>query len=94
MRLHRTPLVVSVLCLILAYAAPQLLAGKKDKPPEATQNERKRALHALNRLTFGPRPGDVQAVLNMGVDKWIDGDAPRTLPHIAHGCSRNSGQFP
>src|SRR6267378_4375132 len=72
MRLHRTQLVVSVLCLILAYAAPQLLAGKKDKPPEATQNERKRALHALNRLTFGPRPGDVQAVLNMGVDKWID----------------------
>ena len=72
MRLRRTQLVVSVLCLILAYAAPQLLAGKKDKPPEGTQNERKRALHALNRLTFGPRPGDVQAVLNMGVDKWID----------------------
>ena len=72
MRLRRTQLVVSVLCLILAYAAPQLLAGKKDKPQEATQDERKRALHALNRLTFGPRPGDVQAVLNMGVDKWID----------------------
>jgi uncharacterized protein (DUF1800 family) len=72
MRLHRTPLVVSVLCLILADAAPQLLAGKKDKPPVATQNERKRALHALNRLTFGPRPGDVQAVLNMGVDTWMD----------------------
>jgi uncharacterized protein (DUF1800 family) len=72
MRLRRTQLVVSVFCLILAYAAPQLLAGKKDKPPEATQNERKRALHALNRLTFGPRPGDVPAVLNMGVDKWID----------------------
>jgi uncharacterized protein (DUF1800 family) len=72
MRLRRTQLVVSALCLILAYAAPQPLAGKKDKPPQATQNERKRALHALNRLTFGPRPGDVQAVLNMGVDKWID----------------------
>jgi uncharacterized protein (DUF1800 family) len=72
MRLRRPQLVVSVLCLILAYAAPQLLAGKKDKPPQATQNERKRALHALNRLTFGPRPGDLQAVLNMGVDKWID----------------------
>src|SRR6202049_3175035 len=72
MRLRRTQLVVSVFCLILAYAAPQLLAGKKDKPAEATQNERKRGLHALNRLTFGPRPGDVPAVLNMGADKWID----------------------
>jgi uncharacterized protein (DUF1800 family) len=72
MRLRRPQLVVSVLCLILAYAAPQLLAGKKDKPREATQNERRRARHALNRLTFGPRPGDVPAVLSMGVDKWID----------------------
>src|SRR5260370_30026828 len=72
MRLRRTQLVVSALCLILAYAAPQLLAGKKGKPPQTTQSERKRALHALNRLTFGPRPGDVQAVLNMGIDSWID----------------------
>jgi hypothetical protein len=29
-------------------------------------------LHALNRLTFGPRPGDVQRVMAIGVDKWID----------------------
>jgi uncharacterized protein (DUF1800 family) len=31
-----------------------------------------RALHALNRLTFGPRPGDVEKVMAMGVDKWIE----------------------
>ena len=29
-------------------------------------------LQALNRLTFGPRPGDVAAVEAMGLDKWID----------------------
>jgi len=29
-------------------------------------------LHALDRLTFGPRPGDVAAVKNMGLKKWID----------------------
>ncbi len=29
-------------------------------------------LHALNRLTFGPRPGDVAAVRKMGLKKWID----------------------
>ena len=29
-------------------------------------------LHALDRLTFGPRPGDVEAVKKMGVKKWID----------------------
>jgi uncharacterized protein (DUF1800 family) len=32
----------------------------------------KQIVHVLNRLTFGPRPGDVQQVRVMGVDKWID----------------------
>jgi len=34
-------------------------------------NDRQRALHALNRLAFGPRPGDVDAVMKTGVDTWI-----------------------
>ena len=29
-------------------------------------------IQALNRLTFGPRPGDAQKVRSMGLDKWID----------------------
>jgi uncharacterized protein (DUF1800 family) len=28
--------------------------------------------HALNRLTYGPRPGEVQRVRQMGLAKWID----------------------
>jgi len=34
--------------------------------------EQKRSVHALNRLSFGPRPGEVQRVTQMGVDKWIE----------------------
>jgi uncharacterized protein (DUF1800 family) len=34
-------------------------------------DERERAIHALDRLTFGPRPGDVDRVLAVGVDRWI-----------------------
>ena len=30
------------------------------------------AVHVLNRLAFGSRPGDIAEVLRMGVDKWID----------------------
>jgi uncharacterized protein (DUF1800 family) len=30
-----------------------------------------RVLHALNRLTFGPRPGDVEQVKAIGLDAWI-----------------------
>jgi uncharacterized protein (DUF1800 family) len=29
-------------------------------------------LHALNRLAYGPRPGDVERVRQMGLAKWID----------------------
>jgi uncharacterized protein (DUF1800 family) len=64
------------LCVTLACAVPQLLAKKKDSSASSTATpstaEQKRAVHALNRLTFGPRPGDVQRVMAMGVDAWID----------------------
>jgi uncharacterized protein (DUF1800 family) len=61
-----------LLALSIACAVPQLLAKKKEKPPDAGANEQKRAVHALNRLAFGPRPGDIQQVTAMGVDNWID----------------------
>jgi uncharacterized protein (DUF1800 family) len=31
-----------------------------------------RIRHALNRLTFGPRPGDLEAVRTIGLEKWFD----------------------
>ena len=64
-----------LLCFGLIWSAPQLLAKKTHKDRDdaiAAPDEKARALHALNRLTFGPRPGDVQRVLAVGVDKWID----------------------
>ena len=30
-----------------------------------------RVLHALDRLTFGPRPGDVEEIKAIGLDAWI-----------------------
>jgi uncharacterized protein (DUF1800 family) len=71
MHLGRTKIAMSLLFLCLACSAPLLLAKKKvEEGPGADQP--RRALHALNRLTFGPRPGDVQQVMAMGVDRWID----------------------
>ena len=32
----------------------------------------KQIVHVLNRLTFGPRPGDLDQVRRLGVDTWID----------------------
>jgi len=61
-----------LLCLSFACAAPHLLAKKKDKDVPPGASEQKRAVHALNRLAFGPRPGDLQQVMAIGVDRWID----------------------
>ena len=62
--------------LSLACVVSPLLATKKDREKDGmtpvSQGEQRHALHALNRLTFGPRPGDVQQVAAMGVDRWID----------------------
>jgi uncharacterized protein (DUF1800 family) len=62
---------IFLLSFSLACTVPQLLAKKKDKAASGPSDQ-KSALHALNRLTFGPRPGDVQEVMAMGVDQWID----------------------
>src|SRR6267378_8622685 len=29
-------------------------------------------LHALNRLAYGPRPGDIERIKQIGLAKWID----------------------
>src|SRR5580692_12556078 len=58
----------------LTISAQLALGNKKDNPTSAVtqMDQQKRAVHALNRLTFGPRPGDVDHVMASGVDKWID----------------------
>ena len=41
-------------------------------PATASMRGDARVSHALNRLTFGPRPGDVAAVEKMGLDRWFE----------------------
>jgi uncharacterized protein (DUF1800 family) len=53
---------------VLALSALVLCLGARS--PKLSKDEQ--IIHALNRLTFGPRPGDVEAVRKMGVKKWID----------------------
>jgi len=44
-------------------------------------------LHALNRLTFGPRPGDVERVRSIGLQAWIDQQlAPSRIDDRALGA--------
>ena len=63
-------IVVLVLVPALSFAASKKVSLPKKTAAPLTQQQR--AIHALNRLTFGPRPGDLDQVLKIGVDKWID----------------------
>ncbi len=46
------------------HMATASLAGREQTADQQVQ-------HALHRLAFGPRPGDVEKVRSMGVDTWI-----------------------
>jgi uncharacterized protein (DUF1800 family) len=39
---------------------------------EAGLTERQAAAHLLNRFTFGPRPGDIDQVVAIGLDDWME----------------------
>src|SRR6202451_2250657 len=71
---HKIGPILLLSLLGLTVSVQLALGKKKDKHPSATpqMDEQKRTVHALNRLTFGPRPGDVDHVLAIGLDKWID----------------------
>jgi uncharacterized protein (DUF1800 family) len=64
-------------CLVLSLVqqpASMLAAssGFRNKPAAQSLTEKERAMHALNRLTFGPRPGDLERVQAIGVKKWVE----------------------
>ena len=71
--------------VVLALAGGMCLAtvlgisanAKQKNAAEARQFQKQLAgdqkiLQALNRLTYGPRPGDVREVQSMGLKKWIE----------------------
>ena len=47
---------------------------------KAGLSERQAAAHLLNRFAFGPRPGEVDAVVKMGLDRWFERQLAANLP--------------
>ncbi len=80
---------VLALCLATlgcASAAPQPAAGSVSAAQLASREQTadQQVHHVLNRLAFGARPGDVEAVRAMGVDAWIDRQLyPERIPDAA-----------
>jgi uncharacterized protein (DUF1800 family) len=68
--------------LIVSFPYLSAANEKKNKSADSSKilkglpvqdlTEEEAILHALNRLGFGPRPGDLERVKEMGLQKWID----------------------
>src|ERR1700730_13879206 len=68
--------------ITLPATAGAALPARKDKKPKQDASLKglpitelsadEAILHALNRLAYGPRPGDVERVRQMGLAKWIE----------------------
>jgi uncharacterized protein (DUF1800 family) len=74
---------VSLLLACTLFTAPCLDAAsakdKESKPdpilkglPVSDLTPDEAILHALNRLAYGPRPGDIERIKQIGLAKWID----------------------
>jgi uncharacterized protein (DUF1800 family) len=61
--LTRLSALAFALLLVAAAGAPAIEAAPSDEAA---------IVHALNRLTYGPRPGDAERVKAIGLQKWIE----------------------
>ena len=71
-----------ILSAILAFASAQPITSAQPNPipnksykghlPITELTEDQAILHALNRLAYGPTPGQIEQVRKMGLEKWID----------------------
>jgi uncharacterized protein (DUF1800 family) len=82
-------------------------AGFAGKLPIRELNEDEAILHALNRLGFGPRPGQVEEIKRAGLENWIQAQLhPETIsdpvtdarlaqyPALRHGAAALLDEYP
>jgi uncharacterized protein (DUF1800 family) len=82
---------LSAVLIASAVAAGAVWTGVAHSEPEtplavhmpwkqAGLTERQAASHLLNRFAFGPRPGEVDAVVKLGLDRWLERQLGAALP--------------
>ncbi|MDQ2899570.1 MAG: DUF1800 family protein [Acidobacteriota bacterium] len=84
--MHRASVAFVAICALSAVpgasAFPRKKKPKPAAPPAIAQiSPDQKIPQFLSRLTFGPRPGDVERVRQLGLDKWIDRQLhPESIP--------------
>ncbi|MEE8526015.1 MAG: DUF1800 domain-containing protein [Thermoanaerobaculia bacterium] len=62
----------SILLLTLTLTGPLPAFGDELPWQDAGLDERQAAAHLLDRFAYGPRPGDVDRVVAMGLETWLE----------------------
>jgi uncharacterized protein (DUF1800 family) len=86
----RKSALVALTAVSAVFCTAKIYANKVGAPPRPAKQwtteipKDKRIEQALNRLTFGPRPGDAAHVKAMGLNKWIELELhPERIPQNA-----------
>src|SRR5262245_20313640 len=75
----RKPIFLALVCAAGLVAAKKTTDTARQFFQEIPKQDR--IEQALNRLTFGPRPGDSELIRKMGLEKWIDRQLhPESIP--------------
>ncbi|MCH7494185.1 DUF1800 domain-containing protein [bacterium] len=77
-----TPLLLGALLVAAPASAGVRITIAQSGPVwrQAGLTERQAAAHLLDRFTFGPRPGDVDRVVETGLEEWLEGQLRGDLP--------------
>ncbi len=75
-----TVTLAAVLVLGTVWADPEKPSSIHMPWKEAGLTEKQAAAHLLNRFAFGPRPGEVDAVARMGLERWFARQLAGGLP--------------
>jgi uncharacterized protein (DUF1800 family) len=89
-------------CLSLLAVAVLLCAQAAHADAPVTLTPEQQAAHVLNRVAYGPRPGDIDRVAQMGVQRYIDSQLnPASIPipaalserlHALDAANRDAGE--
>lgn len=80
------PYIVLIFIFIsLAFTVDQFNSDQRLQMPYKKEglSEREAAEHLLSRLSFGARPGEVEKVLAIGLEKWVQQQLEHSLPDAA-----------
>lgn len=86
---------LAVLVMALSFMTPLAALAEKPSAPVKPLTEDQKILHVLNRLGFGARPGDVERVKAIGLQKYIEQQLePSSIPDpVAENKVKNIDVF-